>query len=175
MRAPRIFLFALILIGPALASCGGGPFVSSTPLITSDRAEANYSFIVFRFPKVLAFPDLPEDAVVLVRDGNTYDSGTFMFLSIDKDLYAGQIQLDLKDTTGNAAFRYLYFGIQLLPEQRIAHVYKLLSTESDILPGLRRCAEGLVCVDSIDAFAERIRVEMEFAPQMTLTHLTLFH
>ncbi len=178
MRAKQILVVLLALIGPVLASCSSdGPFVSNTPLITADEAEANYSFIVFRYPKNLAFPDLPEDAVVLVRNGTTYDDSDrrIMFIPVGDDIYIGQMEMYPKDLPEDRPFRYIYFGIQLLPDERVAHIYKLLSVGADIVPGIRRCSEMFVCVDSLDAYAGRIRVEMQFAPQMTLTHLTLFH
>ena len=135
-------LLAVCLVLP-LAGC----FTSDSPLIDDVVSTAPFAKISFRFGS-------DTQPMVAVRNGKVYAStgGNDPFILRFKDYGDGLFVAEMSDEDNFLPPR-LYALLKVDLARGRASAYKTMSSPEDIVPGLRECSGGAVCIDDLDAYA----------------------
>ena len=159
MKPARQIAAAAVAIG--LAGC----FTAEEPLLTDANSVAPYEQITFRERN-------SDDTSTLIRDGKVYLavgdetnlSMRFMPLA-EADWYVAEVS---GETDGGVTRLYALLNVDLAANE--ARTYKAIGASADAGPGLRECDEGMICIDSLDAYVANARAAIDAGAEPDATY-----
>jgi hypothetical protein len=144
MKPIRLLVAVCALV--ALAAC----YTSEKPLISEAESVAPYATMTFQASDG---SDPPSRFTRIGKHYVTKQDGDVLTLNLkrDGDYYVAQFGGKHDDQV-----QYLYGYMKLDPAAGTAQAFRIIGTKTDVRDGLRLC-EGVICVDSLDAYVAYAR------------------